>query len=442
MFKFCKLILFLFALALCLSTGCAQARATVEGIEISANIKKLKNNDPDKREEAALMLMNLDIKAYPGAIGALVGALNDESPEVREAVIDALLMNGVEAERIMPTLKVFQSDIDPLKRRDAARFLKYSGYKTDEAVSLMENALVDESRSVRNAGYEALWRMNLEKEHIIGILLELINHECPKIRAEAISALYKIEPEAKDVLPALLETINDESAEVRSQTAMLLGLIGPEAESAVPGLIENLGDESNIVRLNTAAALISIDPDSNDMVVSALIGLINSGSTLTRVVAFSHLAYSDLDAEAAIPAVMKALEDDSICIRLSALGTIGHIAPAQEAVQIITKYLENENPQIRAQAVFSLGEIGSEAKEMVPVIIEMLNDTHWKVRTGAVLALSLIGVDASEALPILRDLAENDESKFVRKAAELAISEINEAPSKDEEPIDTEGEGA
>lgn len=83
----------------------------------------------------------------------------------------------------------------------------------------------------------------------------------------------------------------------------------------------------------------------------------------------------------------------------------------------------DSQPQVRAQAVRALSNVGPEIPEVVPALIEALSDPDAGIRAQAALALLKFGPDAKAAVPALRR-TQNDIDESVRDLAAKALERI------------------
>ena len=90
-----------------------------------------------------------------------------------------------------------------------------------------------------------------------------------------------------------------------------------------------------------------------------------------------------------IPALIDALKDDNVRIRLMAINNLSGFGPkAEKAVPALINALYDKNSDVRARAAGSLGCIGPKAQEAIPALINALHD--HKIRKIAVDALNNI----------------------------------------------------
>jgi HEAT repeat protein len=123
-------------------------------------------------------------------------------------------------------------------------------------------------------------------------------------------------------------------------------------------------------------------------------------------------------ASAVREALLLALEDDELDVRLAAAEGLGHVHAA-EAVSALIDWLNDKNPELRGVAVQALGEIGD--PRALPGLTRALSDSVSRVRLRAVAAIAR--QPASDALPrLLTSLDDSDSS--VRRQAALACAEF------------------
>jgi len=103
------------------------------------------------------------------------------------------------------------------------------------------------------------------------------------------------------------------------------------------------------------------------------------------------------------------------------LETMEDIDP--EVVNALIKALKVPDNDVRVNAAWALGKIGSQARAAVPELMEALEDKDWKVRFPAAWALRRIGPDAVETIPSLIH-ALGDRKVDVRREAVQALGWI------------------
>jgi len=159
--------------------------------------------------------------------------------------------------------------------------------------------------------------------------------------------------------------------------------------------------------------------------VEDLISELGSGDKVKRREAARSLALLGTDAKAAIPALVKGLDDDEEQVFFWSATALANIGPAAyEATPELIKRLERSRrrykDQVHVRIVHALTQIGPQA---VPQLTEALGSEDNSVRLGAARVLGNLGSASHEAAPRLLGLLADD-SDSVRDAAGSALGQI------------------
>jgi HEAT repeat protein len=108
----------------------------------------------------------------------------------------------------------------------------------------------------------------------------------------------------------------------------------------------------------------------------------------------------------AVPALVEMYHDDLTADSQSAIeDALAWIGPAAKpAISLLLGAATNSNPRVRANALWALGEIHSEAALCVPELIRALGDSDDWARLSAAHALGMFGTNAKSAVPALTEL--------------------------------------
>lgn len=200
-------------------------------------------------------------------------------------------------------------------------------------------------RAVRHFGTNALptllRRLKAEDSRVKQIAMQLLGHQSimrvPLTSAEekhlqASLGYIALGPVASQHLPELIVCLtNDSRSEVRLVAAGALGGIGPGASLAVPALLGALKDSEWRVRFNALSALDTIHPKL-DAVLTNLIESLEDSQSPCRASAAEALGNYGAAASAAIPALKRALTNNSAA--KSALSRIESKSAAEGEVKI------------------------------------------------------------------------------------------------------------
>jgi HEAT repeat protein len=116
------------------------------------------------------------------------------------------------------------------------------------------------------------------------------------------------------------------------------------------------------------------------------------------------------------------LRNESPVARLQAVRALPNFGA--QAVPLLTEAIQDTDFNVRGQAIFSLGELGLDAKDAVPALIKTLGHPDWITRRTAAATLGRIGPAAREAAPAVAETAVRDPKGDVRRAARFALTQM------------------
>ena len=204
----------------------------------------------------------------------------------------------------------------------------------------------------------------------------------------------------KDAIGAL----NSPDRDVRLKAIDQLAAEGHDAAEAAPDLIVLLKDPDPAVRRHAVGALIAIKPGPKVM-VPLFIKLMND----TDPGLHSRILNAITEAgPVAVPGLIRALDNDKLaywaCIVLRGMGP-----KAKAAVPALIKKLNDPRPEIRREAILALGSMGPAALPAVPQIAAALDDEF--ARGSATFVLGTLGKIPPEAeKKILANTRSDDKS--------------------------------
>ena len=202
--------------------------------------------------------------------------------------------------------------------------------------------------------------------------------------------------------------------------------LGPKARTAVPFLASTLEHTDGKVRVAAARALRHLGADAREA-VSALIDALTHRDVEIRSCAAETLARIAGGATAAVPALTRSLNDPSWQVR--DLAAMALVAVGPDAVPPLLEALVEEDGSVRdLLVVWTLGEIGPDARSATPLLEKVLRNEHAGLRRRAAQALGKIGAATSTGISLLQRALE-DPDNHVRLAAVEALRKI-ERPAR------------
>ncbi|MEI8376113.1 MAG: HEAT repeat domain-containing protein [Planctomycetota bacterium] len=226
------------------------------------------------------------------------------------------------------------------------------------------------------------------------------DNEADKLKA--LDELGARGEKAAEVAKPIEELLKDKSAKVRAHAAMALGSIGPAAKDSVPALAELLKDPDEMVRRTVVRAVRAIHPGPKVM-IPICVKLLEDPDPAIRSRIMTAIAEQGVEA---MPGLIEALKDDKAAFW--ALIILRDIGPAaKDAIPSITEKLKDKRPEIRREAILTLGAFGEAAVPAVPQIAAMLSDEH--AGTAATFVLGQLGQIPKDAEATVRTNAKSND---------------------------------
>jgi HEAT repeat protein len=345
----------------------------------------LKSTNPEERAGAAQRLgSGMQKKAVP----PLIKLLEDESPQVRIAAIEALGAIGHPASieplafalsNLHKTAKSRSQrsthEAEMMEREALAKALVAAG---QPSVTPLLKSLESEDKEARRLAAQALGQ--IKDSQAVEPLMRKLEDNRSDVRQAAALALGAIgDPQA---IGALIKAADGRDMETRRAAAEALGLLG--SEIAVNALIKAVGDQSEAVQLAAIKALTKI-------------GGLQAASCLRSAMTGPRKTTCDA-AEAALKSIQflpaNAGERAELAVILNDFAAAR--SEGDPAVPAFIKALNFKDPQMRANAAESLGLLKS-AEAMAP-LLQALKDPNPAVQEATVNALVNIGAPALKGL--------------------------------------------
>jgi HEAT repeat protein/beta-lactamase regulating signal transducer with metallopeptidase domain len=218
--------------------------ATVAGDPgtIEALIGALNDSDPEVRQ---MVVTTLSRMRDPRIVTALLPLLKDGNADVREQVVFALARSG--DARAVTAVAGMIDDASPDVRQQAVHLLGRS--RNPDALAALTKALKDSSPDVRQQAAFGLGQ--LRNPNAVDALIDALKDSSPDVRQQAAFALGQLRNgRAGD---ALMGALKDSDADVRQQSAFALGQL--RDPKALPSLTAALRDSVADVRQQAAFAI-------------------------------------------------------------------------------------------------------------------------------------------------------------------------------------------
>lgn len=235
----------------------------------------------------------------------------------------------------------------------------------------------------------------------------------PDVRAEALEALNKIGDTSKDTLDLILEAVKDTDSRVRMLAANSLGRYVKQAEIVIPTLKELLKDKESIVRTEAVWSLGQFGEKSLVLERELILALEDPGDRV-RWQATVVIEQINLDADKVVPAILKALEKESVALNREWLARALKSYPSahRDTIPILVSLLTKDySADVRAACAETLGQLRNDPGRSIPALIEAAKDPSEMVRGNAFQSLGYYGMQANDAIPLVVAGLQNDNTK-------------------------------
>ncbi len=222
-------------------------------------------------------------------------------------------------------------------------------------------------------------------------------------KVKALDEMAALGPKAAENIKLIEGGLKDQSPVVRAHATLALGAIGPAAKDSVSALTEMLKDPDAAVRRSALHALKAIHPGPK-LMVPLCSKMIEDADPMIRARILNTIAAGGKDS---VPGLIAALKGEKACFwSLVVLQDIGPDA-GEEAVRAIVDVLKKDKrPEIRLQAVLTLGALGKAGESALPELAKLLNDEHAGI--AATFVMGELGQIPKDAEATVRANAKSD----------------------------------
>lgn len=189
-------------------------------------IAQLESPDPSVRMHAAdrlgrILAINPDT---PGAVDALIVALDDSNRLVQRAATASLTGSGLRSRSAIPSLSATLRDsLHPRAREQAALVLGSLGATAgEEVIDALTRALGDTESDVRLAAVGALGRIGVPARRALTALARLASDTSRQVRLKVAEAAAAIDPTAQESQEIFLTLTRDSDSTVRREATNAL----------------------------------------------------------------------------------------------------------------------------------------------------------------------------------------------------------------------------
>lgn len=268
---------------------------------------------------------------------------------------------------------------------------------------------------------------------------------------DALVALTEMGAQAAPAIPLLIERLDDDREPYGDRMGDVIGKFAEVAlwqigKPAIPALTRILSATDKKESRIRAIRLLELRGHDADQAVAALAKCVNENDLDIRLSAIHALATVAKEPRSVVPLLICMLGDKDPNIRGAAacgLGRIGGVAAAPAVPQLLAMVDDTKwrgemysgdcggAKLIRIDAIEALGEIGVRDRCVVTKMASLLNDQNSDVRIAAAQAYCLLSDDVGKALTVLTSQLRN---KTTAVAAARALAGVGSAA----QPVTTE----
>jgi HEAT repeat protein len=250
-----------------------------------------------------------------------------------------------------------------------------------------------------------------------------------KTRGAAARELWRRGAEAAPAVPALAKVLHDSDPLVRAYAARAIGATGTADRAAATALSQLLLDPDRRVSASAAEALKALLPDPQLIGDAALQALSEDHEQTLDSLIETLVA----GGERSVPILIEALEAKKY--RYWAALILAELGPvAAPALPALVRALQDERPEVKLQALVALGEIGEPAQSALPAIRSFLTpETPLGLQYAAAFALANVGT--AQSLPALAALTKSDDP-FLKAIAVWGRARLDNSPATMHETVD------
>jgi HEAT repeat protein len=286
----------------------------------------------------------------------------------------------------------------PGRRSQAAAYLLGElGPEAKDAIPTPRRALEDKNSMVRQSALLAIVRIEPDRiAEMMPCVIRLSNWQY----GSPYDIIQLLQSRAGEVTPLLVQGLKDPDPQYRLRAGMFLINLGPAARSAVPDLRTALENKEPVVRILAAIALARINPLTEGIVPILRDGLAFNDYAVREQVLHAIQSMGPAAREL-VPDLIRILKNKSEGQFRSLAANVlqnRNIPPvAEEMESVFAALIKDSDPQVRATAMRSLGQMNLKDKALLTTLVEMLHaDPNGNQHYDVISAIHRFGPAASE----------------------------------------------
>jgi len=289
----------------------------------------MRGGDPFQRVVSAYALAEIypdSEKVQTVSVKSLIEGLRREDPMVRLAAAKALVELQADHKILLPELKKFLDDASPEQLTESL----------DAFAALGEQAVPG---AIRMLAYEEvrphiLGRIGPKAKAAIPALVKYLPESKPVAQSEMLLTLGNLGIESGDeAIDAIAKYTDSDDEQVRTSATYALGMIGPAAAEIAPKLRKQIEEGDDFNQLISSWALVRVTPAAEGVAELTLPHLtrgLEHSRAFVRAEAAEGLGRLGPAAKPAVPALLKALQDEQQLVQEAARAALDNIGGQKE----------------------------------------------------------------------------------------------------------------
>ncbi len=388
--------------------------------------KLLEDRHKGVREKAGLALVEVVVGSQPKIAGpVLFSLLRNDSYVVRRAAITGIGRMDKPPKSAADKLRPLLASSSTQERVAVIQCLCDSTPRPTWLLSALADALQDPKEKVQRAARVGL--LLYDPDHVKKFFAA---KEWQKRRSAAKTLRFvQVEDERSPAIPLLVRLLQDPEAEVRRAAATSLGELAPHSRLAMTELKLALRDRQPAVRIAALKALCRFRQSEDKVPEVEMAALVDDADIAVRAAAIRALPTFSLEVPLLNRLILR-LGDEHVLVRRAAFQQLRWRVQADKGQKLgvelrrrafaaalgmpdakllkqaraglrmkniepkgedfLLRFLEHENPKLRAQAATAFGEMDKDARKHLPKLNKLLEDPEPKVRSAAKRAIERI----------------------------------------------------
>lgn len=347
--------------------------------------EKIKERHSDSTKLLALIALEKISDTSLSTQNAILPLLTNEKAEFRGVALKALVASTNKPQLLLPRLQNAMNDSSPLVRQAAMDALAGLGEIAKGASAALVKSLNDKDSAVRLSAIRAIGKLNSEDSDLAEKLIQFLEGANAETRLAVVTSLGGFKQLPNSAVNNLVKVLKTEDSETQSAVFTALSKLGESAKPALPALYQALVHKSSTVRNASLNALTKVEKNKLKL-LDVLQTKLKDDNDTVRHTAIRELGNLGSDARPAGKSLFdRFATTEDRQVTMEALRQI-----RVRDVSLYISILNNEEPLVRFFACQAIRRAGKKASSAEPALTKLKTDSYDFVRREARRALEAI----------------------------------------------------